>query len=98
MLGAGAHANVFGEVFPADGAGAVHEKLRRTGDVGGFRAGGVVQEVVMANDFRGGVGEKSEGVALLFAEMLGNGGRVNANGHRADALRDELVELFLDAS
>lgn len=97
-MGAGADANVFGEVFPADGAGAVHEELGGTGDVRGFRASGVVQEVVTANDFRGGVREKGKGVTLLFAEILGNGGRVNANGYRADALCGELGELFLDAS
>lgn len=98
LLGAGADANVFGEVFPTDGAGAVHEELGGTGDVRGFRAGGFVQEVVTANDFRRGVGEKSKGVALRFAEMLGNGGRVNANGHHADALSGELGKLVLDAS
>ena len=98
MLGTGADADIFGEVFPADGAGAVEEELGGTGDVGGFRAGSFMQEIVAANDFRVWIGEKRKGVALLGAEMFGNGGRVHTDSHGADALGGELGELVLDAS
>jgi hypothetical protein len=98
LLGAGTDANVFREVLPADGAGAVHEKFGGTRDVGSLRATGMMQDVVAANHFGFGIAEKGEAVTLLPAEIFRNLGRVYADRHWPDALRSELGQIVLDAS
>jgi len=98
LLGAGADANVFGEIFPADGAGAVDEKFGGAGDVGAIGAAGVVEQIVAANDVEVSVGKKSERVMLRLAKMFGNRGRVHTDGDGANALRRELGKIVLNAS
>src|SRR3989441_632031 len=59
--------HLLGQVDPADRCAGVKQKLRWPGNVGAANAASSMQQVVAANDFRLGVGEKREGVTLLLA-------------------------------
>lgn len=97
-MGAGADADVFREVFPADYAGTIDEKFGRAGNIMLFRAGALVQQVVAANRFCLRIAEKREAVALFLAQILGNCGQVHTDGHWPHAMRREFLQIFLDAS
>ena len=56
LFGAGADAEVFGEIFPADFTIRIHEKFGGAGDVGAADAGVGMNEVPAAHNFVFGVG------------------------------------------
>ena len=85
MVGAGSDAEVAGEIDPADGAGGIEQELSGASDIVAVDAGSFMQEVVPPDGFGVGVGEKRVGVVGLAAEILGLGGRVNADGDRLDS-------------
>jgi len=96
LVGAGADAEVAGEVDPADGAGGIDEELSGASDVAAVDACAFVKEIVAADHFGGGVGEERIGVAGFAAEILGLAGRIDANGDGPDAEPFQIRETFLD--
>lgn len=85
MFGAGPDAEIAGEIDPTDGAGRVDEELRRASDVVTVDASAFVEEIVAADYLRVGIGEKCVSVTGLAAEVLGFGGRIDANRHGPNA-------------
>lgn len=85
MVGTGADAKVIGEINPTDGAGGIHEELRRARYVVALDAGASVEEIVAADCFGVRVGKESVGVAGLAAEVLRFRWRVDADGGDLDA-------------
>ena len=85
LIGAGADANVFGEVFPTDLAGGIDQKFRGAGDVVSFRAAARVQEMVAPDHFRVDVRKNREGVSGLLAKGAGHFGRIDADGDGLNA-------------
>jgi hypothetical protein len=55
-LGAGAHADVVGQVDPTDAARGVHQELGRAGNVPAVFASPAMQDSVAANHLGGGIG------------------------------------------
>ena len=96
LVGAGADAQIAGEIDPAYGAGGIEEELGGARDVVAVDAGALVQEIVAANHFGIGVGEECIGVAGLAAEILRLTGRIDANGYGPDTELFEIRETFLD--
>ena len=90
-MGAGADADVFREVFPADDAGTVDEKFGGAGNIMLFGAGAFVQQVVAANRFCLRIAEKRECVASFLAQILGDLGQVHTDGHWPHAMRREFL-------
>jgi hypothetical protein len=84
LLGAGADAEVIGEVDPADCTGGVDKELRWTRYVVAVDAGSLVEEIVAADYLGIGVREKRVVVAGLAAEVLGLGTRIDANSYGLD--------------
>lgn len=97
-MGAGAHADVFGEILPAHDAGAVDEEFGWTGDVVAVGSGCDVHQIVAADNVQIGIREKGEAVASLAAQGRGDLRRVNADGDGTNAERLEFLKLLLDAS
>jgi len=96
LVGTGADSEVIGEIDPSDGARGIDEEFGGAGDVVAVDAGTFVEHIVAANDFRVGIGEKRIGVAGFMAEIMGLGGRIDADGHRLDTQFLELLQLLLD--
>jgi hypothetical protein len=96
LVGAGADAEVAGEIDPTDGAGGIEQELGGAGDIVAVDAGAFVQEVVSADYFGVGIGQESVGVASLTAEVLGLARRIDADGHGPDAELFKIGETFLD--
>ena len=85
FVGAGANAEVAGEIDPANGAGGVDEKFSGAGDVAATDAGAFVQDIVAPDDFGIGVGEERIRIPGLATQVRGFSGRVNADGDRLDS-------------
>jgi hypothetical protein len=96
LIGAGADAEVAGEIDPPDGPGGIEEELGGAGDIVAVDAGAFVQEVVAADYLGVGVGEESVSVAGLAAEILGLGGRIDTDGDGPDAELLKIGKTFLD--
>src|SRR5437899_11244479 len=96
LLAGGANFVTLRQVDPADRCRGVKQKLRWAGNVGAANAASSMQQVVAANDFRLGVGEKREGVALLLAMCPRNLRWVHADGHNAHTARGEFLQLMLN--
>jgi hypothetical protein len=96
LQGAGADANILGEIHPADLSGGVDQKLSWSGNIGAVDAGVGMYEVPTADDVFFGVGENRESVAGGLAEMLGLLRRVNANGDDANFARVEIGKVLLE--
>ena len=78
--------DVFGEVFPSYGSGAIDEEFGGAGDVCSIGTSAGVQKLVTPNHFSFGIREEWECVAALAAEFLGDLLRVNADGDGKDSL------------
>lgn len=98
LVGAGAYAQVFGEILPAYGAGAVYQKLRGTGDVMTIGPRRGVQQTVTPDYIQIGVGQEREGEARFAAQVGGDVRRVHADGYRANLVPLEFLKVRLDAS
>jgi len=96
LVGAGADAEVAGEIDPADGAGGIEEELGWAGDVMAVDAGAFVKKIVAADHFGIRVGEERIGVTGFAAEILRLAGRIDADGDGPDAELFEIRETFLD--
>jgi len=96
LQGAGADANILGEIHPADLSGGVDQKLGRSGNIGAVDAGVGMDEVPAANNVVFGIGENRESVTCGLAEMLGILRRVNANGDDADFARVEIGKMLFE--
>jgi len=96
LVGASANAEVAGEIDPADGAGGIDEELGGAGDVVAVDAGAFVQQIVAADHFSIGIGEKGVSVASFAAEVLRLAGRVDADGDGPDAELFEIRETLLN--
>jgi hypothetical protein len=57
-----------------------------------------VQQIVAANHLRIWIRQERERITGLTPEIFGNFWRVNADGHRPDAVRGKILKLFFDAS
>jgi hypothetical protein len=95
LVGAGADAEVAGEIDPTDGPGGIDEELGGTGDIVPVNAGAFVKEIVAADYFGVRVGEERVGVAGLAAEILGLAGGIDADGHGLDAELLKIGETLL---
>src|SRR2546426_4268110 len=95
LLGGGANFVTLRQVDPAARAAGVKQNLSWPGNVGAADTASSMQQVVAANDFRLGVGEKREGVALLLAMRPRNLRWVHADGHNAHTARGEFLQLLL---
>jgi hypothetical protein len=96
LFGAGAHAEVVGEVDPANHTGRINQNFGRTGDIVAISAGPFVEQVVAADDFGVGVGEEGIGVAGFAAQAGGFTGRVHANGDGSDSGGLKFGEMLFD--
>ena len=96
MVGASANAEVAGEIDPADGAGGIDEELSGAGDVVAFDASAFVQQIVAADHFSIGIGEKGISVAGFAAEVLRLAGRIDTDGDGPDAKLFEIRETLLN--
>jgi hypothetical protein len=97
LFGAGADAEVFGELFPADFTIRIDEEFGGAGDVGAVDARVGVNEVPAADNFVFGVGENREGVASGLAETLGLLRRVHANADDSNPASVELWQALFEA-
>jgi hypothetical protein len=84
LVGAGADAEVIGEIDPADCAGGVDEELGGARYVKAVYAGSFVKEIVAADYFGLGIGEECVGVASLAAKVLRGGWSINTDGDGLD--------------
>ena len=84
-VGAGADAEVSGEIDPTDCAGGIDEEFGGAGDVVAVDTGAFVQHVVTADGFGVWIGEERIRVAGLAAEIEGRSGGIDADGNRLDA-------------
>ena len=98
LVGLGAHANILCKVDPAHCAGRVHQELRGPGDVGVARSAGHVHQVVAANHFGLGIGEKREGIVVLLAKLGGLLGAINADRYWTNTCSLKLLNVLLNAS
>jgi len=98
LVGFGAHANVFREVRPAHGSGAIYQELSRPRYLVASGAAANVKQIVPANGFRIRIGKEREGIACFAAELLRLLGTVNADRDRKDTGIVELYKIFLYAS
>jgi hypothetical protein len=57
-----------------------------------------MEQVVTLDDFGIRIGENRESVPRFSRQLTGLFRRVNADGHRTNASRLKLIEIFLDAS
>jgi hypothetical protein len=96
LVGAGADAEVAGEIDPADGTGGIDEKFGGAGDVVAVDTGAFVKEIVAADHFGSRIGEERIIVAGFAAEILRFAGRIDANGYGPDAELFKIRETFLD--
>jgi hypothetical protein len=96
LLRAGADADVAGEIAPADGAGAVDEKLGGAGDVVAASDAIFVEDAVARDRFRVRIGEQREGVAGFFTQIARLFRRVDADRDRLDAGGAEISETLFD--
>ena len=96
MVGASANAEVAGEIDPADGAGGIDEELGGAGDVVAVDAGAFVKQIVAADHFSGGIGEKGVSVASFVAKVLRLAGRIDTDGDGPDAKLFEIRETLLN--
>ena len=96
LVGTGADSEVIGEIDPSDDARGIDQEFGGAGDVVAVDAGTFVEHIVAANDFRVGIGEKRIGVAGFMAEIMGLGGRIDADGDGLDTQFLELLQLLLD--
>ena len=98
LLGAGAYADVFGEILPAHGAGTVDQELCGTRDVVAIGSRCGVQQAITTDDVQIGIGYKGEREARLAAQIGRDLRRVNTDGDWANTARPEFRKLLLDAS
>jgi hypothetical protein len=96
LVGASANAKVTGEVDPADGAGGIDQELGGAGDVVALDAGAFVKQIVAADHFSIGIGEKGVRIAGFAAEILRLAGRIDADGDGPDAKLFEIRETLLN--
>jgi len=89
LLGTGAHADVFGEILPAHGAGTVDQELSGTRDVVAIGSRCGVQQVITADDVQIGIGKKDEREARLAAEIGRDLRWVNTDSDWANTARLE---------
>ena len=88
--------DAFGEIHPTNRAGGINEKFGRPRDVGFFRPGARMEQIVTANHFRAGVGKERESETELFGMPIIYLGGVDANGDNAKTARVEVGELLLE--
>ncbi len=98
LLGAGPYADIFGEVLPADDSRRIHQKLSRARNVAPTWSAAGVEQIVAANDLSFGIGQKSEGVTGLLAEVGRDVRLIDADGDGANTLRLEFLKVFFNAS
>ncbi|HEV7569928.1 MAG TPA: hypothetical protein VGQ21_00385 [Thermoanaerobaculia bacterium] len=91
-----AHSNIAGEIAPADGARAVHEKLGRAGDVVAASDAVFVEDAVSGDRCRVRISEQREGVAGFVAQIARLLGRVDADRNRLDAGGAKVDEMLFD--
>jgi hypothetical protein len=89
-LGAGAHADVVGQVDPPDAARCVHQELGWAGNVAAIFAA-AMQDSVAANHLGVGIGQKEESVTLVLAEFARLRAGIHAYGRDLHAARAKLV-------
>ena len=98
LVGLGADADIFREIFPAYGAGRIHQELRRTGNVTAFGPAALVQQLVAADGFSLRIRKDRKGIASLAGQFARDFRRVHADDHRMHAGGFKLFQVFLDAS
>jgi len=96
LLGAGADANVFGEIHPANLSGRVDQKFGGAGNIRAVDACVGVDEVPAADDVIFGVGENRESIAGGLAEMLGLLRSVYTNGDDTNLTRVEIGKVLFE--
>ena len=96
LQGAGADANILGEIHPADLSGGVDQKFGGARDIGAVDAGVRMDEVPPADDVVFGVGENRESVASGLAEVLGLFRGVHANGDDTNLARVEIGKVLFE--
>ena len=85
LVGTSANAKVIGEIDPTDCSGGVDQELRGARYIVAFDAGSFVEQVVAADYFGIGIGEKRVGVTGVAAEILRLGGRIDADSYGLNA-------------
>ena len=96
MLGAGADANILGEIHPAYISGCVDQKFGGARDIGAVDAGVGMDEVPAADNVIVGVRENRESIASGLAQMLGLLRSVYTNGDDANLARVEIGKVFFE--
>ena len=98
LIGSRSHADIFGEILPAHNARAIHQKLRRPGDVMPIGTTARVQQIIAADDIHLWIGEQRKCEPGLMPQILRHTRWVHTDRHRHDTLRLKFREPFLDAS
>jgi hypothetical protein len=97
LFGAGAYADVFGEILPAHGTGTVDKELCGTGDVVSIGTRRGVQQTVSPDHIQIGIRQEREGEVRFAAQVCGHLRSVHADGDRANTERLEFLKLLLYA-
>jgi len=84
------------QVFPADGAGCIHEEFGRARDVLTLFATLGVQHSILSNGLRFRIGEEWKRVPSGSAELLRLGGRIYTDRDHFKAALMELVQVLFE--
>ena len=94
----GAHAEVFREVCPADGARGVDQEFRRAGNIAVLGPAARVQKVISTDGFRFWVRQDWESVSTSLDQIGGLLQRVCADSHRTNTGPAEFIKVLFNAS
>ena len=98
FVGAGADADVFGEVAPADDFGGVDQKFGGAGDVALIRASRLMQNMIAPNHRGVRIGKNGEGISGFCRQIARNFRRVDADRYREYACSLEVRQPLFYAS
>jgi len=96
LLGARTDTQILGQIDPADRPGRIDQKFSGPRNLASVRAALAVEQVIAANGVKLFVGEERVGVALLLTKILGDWGRIHADGYDLHSARLELIKLFFE--
>jgi hypothetical protein len=94
----GPHAKVFGEIFPADYAGAIDKKLCGARDIVTLGTSGGMQQLVAADHLGFRITKQGERVTLLATEFVGDVRWIDTDSDGTDTLGLKLGKTSFDAS
>jgi hypothetical protein len=92
----GANPIILCEVYPANGARGVQQKLCRPGDVLAICSGALMNNSITANRFGFGIRKESERVSGFLTKVTRDFGSIDADSNRSDTYLLELRQTLLN--